>query len=249
MAIFVSMTDNSPPLLALTCASSLEAIKRSFDLDDLEAYAPNYRMRANEKVPIIIPGIQGNSLVEATWGISVKGERTVYSIGGKQALSKRPYSILVRKTRCLVPVNCMVFASNKENPTLIRILGERIVGLGGIYSVKKSFSGMKYEMSLFETAAPDILRSVTKTVPAIFSPEKGNKWIAPSTLEEIFYRSDRTTGYWFDYFSISPDYLQKESCVAHDLQPVGLSSYEIRVRGERLREIEIGKIRQNRTGK
>jgi putative SOS response-associated peptidase YedK len=243
------MTDNPTTLIALTCASSLDALWRSFDLDEVGAYLPKYKMVAREKIPIIIPGIQGNAMVEATWGISVKGERTVYSIGGKQALSKRPYSILVRKTRCLVPVNCLIYAIDKERPTLIRVLGERIVGLGGIYSVTKSFSGMKYEMCLFETAAPDILRSITKSIPAIFSPDKGKKWIAPSTLDEIFYRSDRTSGYWFDYFSISPDYLKKDICVAQDLQPVGLSSYELRVRGERLREIEIGKIRQNRTGK
>lgn len=249
LIIFVSMSFDTSSLFSLTCAFSQDAVERVFELDDMENYAVNHRILPKDNVSIIIPSDHGAKMVNAKWGISIKGEPVVHRLGAKKALSKRPFSILIRKTRCIVPVNCIVYSRSKDNPLLIRVLGERIIGLGGLYTETKSLGRMKYEMCLFETTAPDILKSITRTIPTIFAADKGLKWITPSTLEEVFYRSERTNGYWFDYFTIGPDYLNLEAPQAKDLKPMGLSSYDQRRRVERLREIEIGKIRQNRSGK
>jgi putative SOS response-associated peptidase YedK len=243
------MSFDATSLFSLTCASSKEALKRGFEVDDIENHVVSYRILPQDEVSIVIPSDHGVKLVRATWGISIKGEPTVHRIGAKQALSKRPFSILIRKSRCMVPVNCLVYTRSNHSPTLLRVLGQRIVGLGGLYTEAKSLSGIKYETCLFETTAPDILTSITKTLPTIFAPEKGLKWITPSTLEEVFYRSERTNGYWFDYFSIAPDFVDLDNPRANSLSPEGISMYEQKRRTEKLREIEIEKTRQNRSGK
>jgi hypothetical protein len=65
----------------------------------------------------------------------------------------------------------------------------------------------------------------------------------------VFYRSERTNGYWFDYFSIAPDFVDLDNPRANSLSPEGISMYEQKRRTEKLREIEIEKTRQNRSGK
>jgi putative SOS response-associated peptidase YedK len=153
-------------------------------------------------------------------------------------LTRKPDSILIRSSRCAVPVNCF-YASNNQGVWLIRIPQHRVFYLGGVLQ--------NGQFQLLRTGSADVLTRITDSMPVLFSEADRKRWLnTGSRLMDVMPLMDRCADFWFDYYQIEDKFLTSSSLSGKDLEPIGQSLTE---RNEKLRLTDQERLRQARTSR
>ena len=231
----------------LVQAYTAVSLSRGLELPVMENHEKSYRIIPGDPITFMCGSPQGLIIQRGIWGIQ-EGAQTTTTIPSRKLLGTKPFSLLIRKSRCVVPVNALVVES-KAGCKLIRVLGHRIIGLAGVVKTTRRFGSQKHEVTLLGVESPDILQSVQTIGPAFLTLSQSRKWVSPLDLTKVFEYTDRGSGLWFDYFDVSQDYTDQLVVGAADLRPLGLSAAQIAQRERELRALSIKSLRQNRTGK
>jgi putative SOS response-associated peptidase YedK len=227
-------------------SSSNTALSRAFESASGAGLAPSGMVFSGEEITVITQSEMGTQAVSAVWGAKLPqvSRNLITQFHLKRTLHTKPFNIFIHNNRCAVPVNCFCLRYG-ERTYLIRLLNHRIFALGGIL---KAVKGAPPQLTLIETAAPDVLQSITPTVPVLFAPDRMDKWLGQKEMHEVMHTADRSGNYWFDYFEVDPHVLDRTTKKIALLKPLGLSFQQVKLRNEKLQELQIKASRANRAG-
>jgi putative SOS response-associated peptidase YedK len=222
-------------------ATKPSVIANEFGLAEHYDFQPIVRPFEGDMVPVIIQEPTGLEMHMASWGIANQYNETTPWIPTKRLMASRPFNLLIHSSRCVIPVNCFI-SNTSSNPLLIRLLNHRCFGLGGVVQRDKG----QLKVSIITTRSADILASHMDEMPVVITSGKASSWLAKKELYRIMEMMDKSGNHWFDYFKIA-DVFSMDHCRSADLAPVGASHVQRQHELEKLKKLEIDKMRVNRT--
>jgi putative SOS response-associated peptidase YedK len=162
-----------------------------FSLPEGQAFAPRYNVAPGQEVPVIIRG-DGNRLVPMTWGFIAPfvkdpaAGRPVINARAETLLEKPSFRGAVQERRCLVP-GTGFYEWKKEGqrkvPFYIRIPGEPLFAIAGLYGVLRDPSGGEHRTFAIITTEPNrLVAGLHDRMPAILPREKEEAWLRPGPV-------------------------------------------------------------------
>ena len=209
------------------------------NIADAIDYDPIYQARPGMKMPLIIYRNDRPEIVSAMWG---KRSSSAYNtVHMNRVLKSRPWNILIRKNKCLIPANCIITEKNGE-AFLIRLPQHRLFLMGGVYQMK----GKEYYFTLLETESPDILATITDDTPLFIHNDRIMKWLQATELDSIFRFADKAGNNYFDYFRVNPKILDPKENNRELLIPLGMTHAQYLERQKQVMSLSFEKERANR---
>lgn len=239
-------------MLALyTIASSTAHAAKITGIHTTCTYTPNYQAKPGTRLPILISENGEDKMVLATWKPAVKiesGKNASATLDMHSAMNTYPYKHQIRQSRCAILANCF-FGLYKDDPYLIRVLGERLFCMAGLCEKRMIKNSHLYSFTLLHINAADVLLPFTDAMPLLFSVDDRKDWLSSKKLFELLELADKSQELWFDYFKVTKEILKPEINDASLLNPIGLSREEVRARERQLLSVKLGKERANRGSK
>lgn len=229
-----------------TIATKAPALCEAFNAqeEDFE-YTPAYQVRPKMTVPIFVGDGETVNYQDANWGLQLgKGKSwAVSTVDMDKILRKKPYNILIRKQRCIVPANCF-YGIREGEPFLVKLLQQRVFGMAGIWQETKGAGGPTVEFALLTTEAPDILAPYMKEMPVLFEAEQHKNWLKDTSLRSVMKFADRSGLHWFDMHQVAKEILSSTDNKKELLKPLFPSAQ--RSKEAKMNAIELEQYRTKR---
>ena len=226
-----------------TIASRPQHIMDHCQIHKAFKYDATFQARPGMYLPILIKDKEASKLVMATWGIEpmTRQKDPVNVISTDKILRTPPFNVLMKTQRCAILANCF-FAVHKKEVYLIRLIRPRLFCLGGIYVQE----GDEYRFAMLKTASADVLTGIMDDMPLVFTPERLHVWLQSEHTFTIMNFAAKAGGHWFDFFKVDRDVLASTSNDKNLLVPLGMSLQQMRMRDDKLSEIDFQEERANR---
>jgi putative SOS response-associated peptidase YedK len=230
-----------------TIASKPETIAEQFNLLEPTEYETAFQAHPTDTLPILIKEGEHVQQFEGNWNVkaSARSARMLASVSMDNILTTRPFNILIRKQRCVIPANCL-FGIKDGEPHLIKLLKDRLFGMGGIYTLEHKNGVPIYRFAVLTTAAPPILLPFVDQIPVLFVPDRHDKWLGTDRVAKVMKYADYATTNWFDLFKISKDILEGQPNDKELLQPLGQSLSQLMAQQNKMQTEELEKMRGHR---
>lgn len=207
-----------------------------------------FDIRYQARPGMLLPVIIGSKLINAVWGMDLPGGKDVCSqIHMKRMFKDKEVTHMIRNQRCVVPANC--FIVKRSEPRLVRVLKQRVFGIGGVYQRNRTRNTSRYHFALLQTEPADMLSSYCDEMPVCFAIDRWMDWTSECELSEIMQRADRSSQLWYDHFPVSDQVLDSYVNDRELLRPIGLSHIQRRERRAALDNIKLDDWRSNSGGK
>ncbi len=218
-----------------TIATNTRHLETSLNVKAGEPIVKTYQARPGMYMPVLIPDRNRKRLCNAFWGIP----RLRNTIHTSKLLTREPYKLLVRTSRCAIPANCF-FGMKDTDPYLIRLVNSRLFYLGGLF-VKQ---GNKFSFIVLKTESADML-SFMPDMPVLMTADQLDVWLSTPELASVMYIADQAGSHWMDYYKVSSDILNPEANSRSLLLPHGQTYQQLKQREVQLIDRTFEKIRPN----
>jgi putative SOS response-associated peptidase YedK len=230
-----------------TISTKPEHIAEQFNLLEATPYENAYQAHPGTALPILIKEDEQVQQFEGSWEMkaSAKSTRMIPFVSMDNILTTRPFNVLLRKQRCVVPVNCF-FGIKNDKPYVIKLLKDRLFGMGGIYTLEQKNGVPIYRFAILTTAAPPILTPYLDQIPVLFVPDRHDKWLGTDRVAKVMKYADYAATNWFDLFEVSDQILQGKPNEKTLLTPVGPSLSQLMAQQNKVQTEALEKMRGHR---
>ena len=200
-----------------TIATLPEKLKEHYDTSLIEDFESKYQAHPGDHCPLFNTELGG--IIQAKWKTSIP------SINIKRVMKQRPFNLLIRSKRALVPANCF-FGQDGEKVYGLKPMHERLFSLAVVYEIKNEIP----QFTLLTTEAPPILKGFTDEIPIIVSKLEHDIWLNTPDLEDVFSQADLALEHWFDFFPVSKEILEPNINQRDLLKPIGPSLKDVQTK-------------------
>ena len=195
----------------LTISTTASALSKRLDLT-LDNWGNYHQARPGDDLSCLVMDSPRPVGETARWGIRGEWHTPLHGI-----MHRRPYNRLIRRQRCVVPVNCFIGALEAQ-PYLIKLMHERVFGVGAIYD----HIGDHMALSLITVEPPPILQPYVTQMPVLLPIEKYIDWLDADDVAHVVLLAEESRKHWFDLFPVDPEIL-KGGDERDYLKPIGPS--------------------------
>jgi putative SOS response-associated peptidase YedK len=175
-----------------TLYSDKKKIEQTFRVPFREDfYTPRYNIAPGSVNPVVLTGkAMEVGIGGLRWGLVpswAEDENVGYKMinARSETIDKKPsFSRSFQRKRCIVPANGFyewkTLTSSKKIPFYIRLLGEELFGMAGLFDHWKSPSGEDlFTYTIITTEANALLQPLHERMPVILNPADYETWLDP----------------------------------------------------------------------
>ncbi len=173
--------------------SSLEAIRRVFDVLESPNLRARYNVAPTQQVPVVRPGEAGRELVQMRWGLVPSWAKDL-SIGARminaraETVAEKPaFRAAFRRRRCLLPADGFYewqrTPDGQKQPYLIGLEQDEPFAFAGLWEIWKDSAGTAVEScTIITTTANQRLSAIHHRMPVILAQADFEAWLSADGL-------------------------------------------------------------------